>query len=331
MTRRDYGTGSISQRSDGTWRGRVDLGRAPDGSRRRASVTGRSRREVQQGLARAIASREARFGAKPSERLSTAAFIDQWLTASAPASLRARTLAGYRSIAERHLKPAIGHVPLAKLNGAHIQDLVNRLMTAGSSPQTVRNVHAVLRRALGQAVRWGILARNPAATVDLPAGRGFDVHALSAEDAKAVLEAVRGDIIEPLVTVALLTGLRQGEALGLRWSDVDLDGGHIAVRRTVHRSGGKLMLEEPKTRRSRRTVPLTAWRRQLSGVNATGSRPNSGCWRAPNGRKGTGRSPRRLERRCMAQTSHGAYSGSWRLLDCLGCGSTIFAMAWQPC
>ena len=272
MTRRDYGTGSIAQRPDGSWQGRVDLGRGPDGRRRRPAFTGATRREVQQAIAKAIAERAAGFGARPSERLSTAAFLEQWLGVSAPASLRPRTLAGYRSIAARHLVPGVGRIPLAKLNGAHVQELVNGLVKSGASPQTVRNVHAVLRRALGQAVRWGILSRNPAAAVDLPAARSFDVRALGVDEARAIIGAVQGDRLEPLVTVALATGLRQGEALALRWADVDLEAAQLTVRHTLQRAGG-MHLGEPKTRRSRRTVTLpafavTALRRQRDWFQA---------------------------------------------------------------
>ncbi len=273
MTRRDYGTGSIRQLPDGTWQGRVDLGRASDGTRRRAAFRGKSRREVQRAIGKAISERESGFGARPSERLTTGAFLDQWLGASAPASLRPRTLSGYRSIVRRHLAPSIGRIPLAKLNGAHVQEVVNQLVKAGASPQTVRNVHAVLRRALGQAVRWGMLSRNAASAVDLPASRGYDVRALGVEDARAVLDAVRGDRLEPLVTLALATGLRQGEALALRWQDVDLDAAQLTVRHSLHRSGGAVVLSEPKTRRSRRTVTLpafavTALRRQRDWFQA---------------------------------------------------------------
>ena len=85
---------------------------------------------------------------------------------------------------------------------------MNAVAKSGAAPQTVRNVHAVLRRALGQAVRWGMLSRNPALAVDLPRARGYEVRAIAIADARAVLEAVRGDRIEPLVTLALATGLR---------------------------------------------------------------------------------------------------------------------------
>jgi len=273
MTRRDYGTGSIRQLPDGTWQGRVDLGRGPDGTRRRTAFRGKSRREVQRAIGKAISERESGFGARPSERLTTGAFLDQWLGASAPASLRPRTLDGYRSIVRRHLAPSIGRIPLAKLNGAHVQEVVNQLVKAGASPQTVRNVHAVLRRALRQAVRWGMLSRNAASAVDLPASRGYDVRALGVEDARAVLDAVRGDRLEPLVTLALATGLRQGEALALRWQDVDLDAAQLTVRYSLHRSGGAVVLSQPKTRRSRRTVTLpafavTALRRQRDWFQA---------------------------------------------------------------
>ncbi|MGI8829521.1 MAG: tyrosine-type recombinase/integrase [Candidatus Limnocylindria bacterium] len=272
MTRRDYGTGSIRQLPDGTWQGRVDLGRASDGTRRRTAFRGKSRREIQRAIGKAISERESGFGVRPSERLTTGAFLDQWLGASAPASLRPRTLVGYRSIVRRHLAPSIGRIPLAKLNGAHVQELVNGLVKGGASPQTVRNVHAVLRRALGQAVRWGILHRNVALAVDLPAARAYDVRALAIDDARQIIDACRGDRLEPLVTLALATGLRQGEALALRWDDVDLPAAQMAVRHTLHRSGG-VVLSEPKTRRSRRAVTLpafavTALRRQRDWFQA---------------------------------------------------------------
>jgi integrase len=179
--------------------------------------------------------------------------------------------------------PAFRRVPLAKLNAAQVQTFLNELADR-ASPQTVRNVHAVLRRALGQAMRWGILTRNPATLVDLPAARAYDVSGLSFEAARAVLEAVRGDRLEPLVTVALATGLRQGEALALRWTDVDLEGGTLTVRYTLQRAAGIVALAEPKTRRSRRRVTLpgfavAALRRQRDWFQAQERRVAGREWR----------------------------------------------------
>lgn len=254
-TRRDYGSGGLRQRPDGLYEGRVDLGRGADGRRRRPAFTARTKREVQQAMGRAIAQREAGVD-RPAEHFSTGAYLDRWLEASARPSLRPRTFAGYQSIIQHHLVPSIGRIPLAKLNAAQVQEMINGLHAA---PQTVRNVHAVLRRAIGQAVRWGMLSRNVAMLVDLPAARPFDVRALGVDEARAILEAVRGDRLEALVTVALATGLRQGEALALRWVDVDLEAAQLVVRHTLQRGGGAVQLAEPKTRRSRRAITLPAF------------------------------------------------------------------------
>lgn len=104
----------------------------------------------------------------------------------------------------------------------------------------------------------GITPRNVATLVDLPRVERDDVAALSLADARAVVDAMRGDRLEAVVTVALATGLRQGEALGLRWQDVELDEGVIHVRHALQRMGGTVQLVEPKTKRSKRTVALPA-------------------------------------------------------------------------
>jgi integrase len=269
--RRDYGTGSMRELPDGRWQGRADLGRDAQGRRLRPTFTG-ARQQVQREMGRAIRDREAGLAAA-SGRLTVGAYLDQWLEQAARPRLRARTVAGYVAIVRKHLAPALGRVPLSKLTAAQVQAVLNGLTAAGAAPQTVRNVHAVLRRALAQGVRWGMVSRNVASLVDVPSARAYDVRALDVDDARAVLDAVRGDRLEPLVTVALATGLRQGEALALRWADVDLDAGQLAVRHSLHRAGGQVVLAEPKTRRSRRAVTLpafavTALRRQRDWFQA---------------------------------------------------------------
>lgn len=257
MTRRDYGTGAMRELPDGRWQGRADLGRDAQGRRLRPTFTG-TKREVQREIGKAIRDREAGMAAA-SGRLTVGAYLDQWMEQAAKPRLRPRTYAGYAAIVRKHLVPALGRVALAKLTAAQVQGVLNGLSAAGAAPQTVRNVHAVLRRALGQGVRWGMVGRNVATLVEVPQSRAYDVRALTVEDARAVLDAVRGDRLEPLVTVALATGVRQGEALALRWQDVDLDAAQLTVRHTLHRSGGAVVLAEPKTRRSRRAVTLPAF------------------------------------------------------------------------
>ena len=135
--------------------------------------------------------------------------------------------------------------------------MLNAIAAAGAKPQTVRNIHAVLRRALTQALRWGAVSRNVATLVDLPRVDRHEVRGLSPTDAKAVMAAVAGDRIESLVLLTLSTGLRQGEVLALRWQDVDLEVDTVQVRYSLQRMPGRgVELVEPKTTRSRRTLAL---------------------------------------------------------------------------
>jgi integrase len=251
--RRDYGSGSLRELPDGRWQGRVDLGRDAGGRRLRPTFTG-TKREVQSAIARAIRDREAGV-AGASGRLTVRDYLARWMADSAAQRVRPRTLDGYRTVVEVHLVRGLGDVRLAKLTAPQVQAFVNA-KAATLSPGTVRNIHAVLRRALNQAVRWGLIARNVATLVDLPPARHHAVQALTDARARAILEAVRGDRIEPLVTVTLATGLRQGEALGLRWTDVDLEAGTATIRHSLLRRGRVVELVEPKTARSRRTVVL---------------------------------------------------------------------------
>jgi len=134
--------------------------------------------------------------------------------------------------------------------------MLNAKSAAGLSPQTVRNLHAVLRRALNQAHRWGLVPRNVATLVDLPRSVRYEAPAITPEQARAILGAVYGDRLEALITLTLATGLRQGEALALRWSDIDLDAGSLTVRRALSRVGGEVRFDEPKA--ARRTVAIPA-------------------------------------------------------------------------
>jgi integrase len=210
-------------------------------------------------MTKALSEVQAGLPVRSDDRETVATYLHRWLDASAAHRVRPRTLAGYRLIADKHLIPAIGRVPVAKLTPAQVQAMLNARLAAGAKAQTVRNLHAVLRRALTQAVRWGVVSRNVASLVDLPRVDRTEVRGLSPLNARAVMAAVAGDRIERLVLLTLSTGLRQGEALGLRWDDVDLEACSIRVRHSLQRMPGRgVELVEPKTNRSRRTVALPA-------------------------------------------------------------------------
>lgn len=158
-----------------------------------------------------------------------------------------------------YLTPELGRVRLGQLTPAHVQRLYAGLLGRGLSPSTVRRVHAALHRALGQAVRWRLATSNVADLVDPPQPVRKEMVALTPVHVRLLLEAATGERLEALFAVAVTAGLRRGELLALRWSDVDLDDGFVRVVGSLARARGKgVAITNPKTPRSRRRVELTA-------------------------------------------------------------------------
>ena len=159
-------------------------------------------------------------------------------------------------MARVHISPELGRIPLAKLTAQDVQSFLNRKQAGGLSPRTCQYLHAILRRALGQAERWGLVTRNVARFVSSPRVPRAQVHPLTPVETKKLLAAVQGHRLAALYTVAVAVGLRQGEALGLRWEDVNLEAGTISIRASLQRMDGRPLLAELKTERSRRTIKL---------------------------------------------------------------------------
>ncbi|HZU05719.1 MAG TPA: site-specific integrase [Chloroflexota bacterium] len=192
----------------------------------------------------------------PAERQTVGQFLARWLEDVARPRVRPKTYHSYAQLVRLHLAPGLGRIPLAKLSPQDVQAFLNAKRASGLSPRTVQYLHAVLRCALGQAERWGLVPRNVARLVSPPQGSRPEIRPLTVEEARRLLEAVQGDRLEALYAVALAVGLRQGEALGLRWQDVDFARGTLTVRYQLQRVEGRLQLVEPKTARSRRTIAL---------------------------------------------------------------------------
>jgi len=174
------------------------------------------------------------------------------------------TVANYRSMIERHIIPALGHLPLSALQPLHLQELyLDRLERGrvrgggGVSRRTVVLIHTVLQAALKQAVKWQLLSRNPADAVDVPRRQRSKVRTLNDEELARFLEPVSGHRDEHLIRMALYTGVRRGELLALKWEDVDLDAKVLRVRHGLVRAGGEMHLSGPKTRKSRRQIALS--------------------------------------------------------------------------
>ena len=257
MARRGQNEGSIYKRSDGRWAASLNLG-LQGGRRRRKNFYGRTRKEVQKKLTAALNAHQQGLPLA-NDQITVAAFLEKWLSDSVMPRVRPRTFESYEQYVRIHIRPALGSLKLARLGPHHIQSLLNHQLKSGLSPRTAQYTHAIIRTALSQAHRWGLVPRNVARLVDPPRVRRREVRPLSPEEARAFLEASRGDRLEAYYTVAIALGLRRGEALALKWDDVDLAAGTLTVRRTLHwKGGGGWQLAEPKSASSFRTIRLPA-------------------------------------------------------------------------
>jgi integrase len=256
MSRRGNNEGSIYRRADGRWAATVQLG-WEEGKRRRKTFYGKTRRDVQEQLT--IALRDLQRGLPIStERQTLGQFLAYWLVESVRPTVRPRTFQSYEELVRLHIKPSLGHIALVKLAPREVQSFIKRKLASGLSARRVQYMHAVLRRALGQAEAWGLVPRNVAKLVKPPRVHGTDIQPFTPQEARSFLASIRGDRLEALYTVALAVGLRKGEALGLRWDDVDLETGTLSIRFSLQRIDGKLQLVEPKSAKSRRTIALPA-------------------------------------------------------------------------
>jgi integrase len=252
--RRGNGEGSISRRKDGRWEAKYTAHTA-DGPKRR-TLYGKTRKEVADKLARALADRASGY-TFDTENMTVGEYLDRWLNDSDKGSVRTSTYERHEQIVRLHLNPAIGRVKLSKLTPAHVQGLYRDKLDSGLSPATVQKIHAVLHKALAQALKWNMIPRNATDAVKAPRPAPEEMYPLSPEEASKLMEAAHGDKLEALYILAVQTGMRQGELLALKWEDVDLNRGVIHVRRTLVRNGGRIALGEPKTKNSRRPVNFT--------------------------------------------------------------------------
>jgi len=149
--------------------------------------------------------------------------------------------------------PALGHLKLAALQPAHLQELYSNLLPDGLSPKTVCNVHGVIHRALEQAASWNLVPRNVARLVSPPRAQRKEIEILGPSQVHDLIAVSKGTRLEVLIAMALATGLRQGELLALRWKDVDMDSGVLQVRRQL---GRDKQYAKPKTAKGRRSVGL---------------------------------------------------------------------------
>ena len=254
MTRRGFGEGGIYQRADGRWVAAVDLG-CRNGRRHRKVVYGKTRREAREKLVQVQTALGSGI-AVDKDRQAVEQFLGVWLDEVCRPNLGLKTVRTYETVVRVHLVPHIGRIRLSKLAAQDVQVMLNAVSASGRAPRTVQMIRAVLRQALAWAVRWGLVSRNVAVMVEPPRTTRHERRPLTPAEARPFVEAIRGDRLEALLLLALATGMRQGEILGLQWSEVDLQIGQPRVTKSLARVAGARLVD-PKTERSRRLLALS--------------------------------------------------------------------------
>ncbi len=251
MARRGHGEGSIYRRKDGRYAAAITLE-----NRKRKTFYGKTRKEVQDKLNAALHEhKQGMLATGPQQLLKV--YLEQWLEQVYKPSVKPNSYKHYRAVIRTHLVPALGHISVQKLTAAKVQAFYTQKLNEGAKPRTVIAIHAVLHRALEDAVKWSLIPRNVTKLVSLPHAERYEAQTLTVEQASKLLETARGSRVEALLLVAITTGMRRGELLALHWDDVDLENGVLYVRRTMSKIVGYGYKEsEPKTRTGRRKVVL---------------------------------------------------------------------------
>ena len=211
-------------------------------------------------LAKALVDRECGL-LFDAGNLTLGEYLARWLSDSVKSTVRASTFERHEQLVRCHIRPALGGIKLKALTPAHVRRLINDKSSGTLAAGTVRKIHSTLHKALSRAISDGLVPRN-AADVQAPSPAPKapkEMRPLSEAEARAFLATAResGDRFEALYVLAITTGLRRGELLGLRWDDADLERGTLRVGRALVREGGRHRLGETKTRRGRRLVNLT--------------------------------------------------------------------------
>jgi integrase len=246
--KRSQNEGSIFKRKDGRWVAQVTIGGKHIGKYFKTQGEARdwlhvTRAQLQDGLTLSGAQKTVKE------------FLLEWLSAY-ESSVRPKTFQQYDQIVNQHIIPLLGKIKLKDIRPDQIQVFYNSKVKSGTSARTVLMIHAVLHRAFNQALKWGLIGRNPAHTVNRPKIKRKEMKTLTDMEVRIFLLACKDNRYEVLYWLAISTGLRQGELLGLKWSDVDWNNRRLHVQRQLQRLPEGLVFTEPKSASGRRVISL---------------------------------------------------------------------------
>lgn len=260
------GDGSLYKRKDGYWVGAF-YAHTTSGAKKRVVLYGKSREEAKDKLRRA--QEQARSGIPvPDKSWKLGPYLEYWLEHVVKVNRRPATYALYETNIRLYLVPGLGTKQLSRLSVATVQLFCNQRLEKGDSVRKVQIMRTVLSAALTRAVREELVPRNVARLVELPQYQRGTIQPWSAKEARHFLSAARPDHLYPAFVLLLLYGLRRGECLGLRWSDIDLDAGTIQIRQQLQRIQGELILGPVKTTAGHRQLPLLDLARKVLEVQA---------------------------------------------------------------
>lgn len=222
--------------------------------RKQRRATFRTRREAEAHLTKVMHQSQTGSYVEPT-KTTVGEYLRHWLTIIEP-TVKPSTYDRYSRVCEKVITPSIGGVMLSKLRPQHIQSLYSECLESGLSVTTVALYHGILHRALKQAVKWQMIPVNPSEAVDAPRPRSPEMTTWTASEAGRFLAYVEDDPLAALWRLAVLTGMRRGELLALRWDDVDLERGAVTVRRTITRGKDGVVFVEPKTVAGKRTIDI---------------------------------------------------------------------------
>ncbi len=258
--------GHIRRRGKRSWAIVFDLGRDSSGRRRQKWHTVHGTKcDAERELTRLLNDRNTGAYVEPS-RMTVREYLQQWLKDCAQHTVSPKTFERYEEIINGHVSLALGGVKLCKLQPLQIQAFYSEALvrgrkdgSGGLSAQTVLHFHRVLHKALGQAVKWQLLVRNPADAVQAPRPDKKEMLVLNEHETSQLLENLEGGRLHMPVALAVSLGLRRGEILALRWQDIEFDTGKVTIRQSLEQTGRGLRFKEPKTYRSRRYVTLPSF------------------------------------------------------------------------
>lgn len=267
--RRGHNEGTVTQRQDGRWMAQVTTGYNSEGKIKRVTYYGKTRGEVVEKMDKARMDLKTGTYIEPN-KITLGDWVLKWVKIYARQRVCITSYDLYSSIIKLHIVPDIGGIELRKLRPMDIQELYNKKTKSGKaygggglSSETIRRIHNILHSALKQAVKEGLVIRNAADSVEPPKIIRTEVKPLTKTDLNKFMDTVKKDRLYALFALALGTGLRKGEILSTRWSDLDLDKGTVTVQRTLARvytdegeTKTELIFKEPKTSKSRRTIPI---------------------------------------------------------------------------